>query len=903
MRPINLKIKGINSYVTEQEVCFDKLSETNLFGIFGETGSGKTTILDSIIIALYGSSDREKIPNIINVNSKEAYIKFEFEMVTPTKTDSYTVIREYKVRKSGVKSDAILLETKTNKVLAEMTDKVNEKMLEIIGVGKNEFLKCIALPQGEFATFLLDTPANRKKTIAKLFNLESFGANLQEKLKTRRDLTTLEKLSLQEKISIYGEVGEDKIALLEADGKEKETKLQNLRKQIVKNKIEYEVLCNDYETNLKLIESLSQLSLKKSEVEEIDYLKKQVEYSKKYGEYILLYNKYQTYVNECEDFTEQLKSYKEKLLVKNSLIDVTNNQINKLLARKKEVEKLLKTLQTAIKEYDELNLKINNATNKKEQLTNEIVGLQESVVELKKNLGEYKVNIQQSNIEYKKLEKAIFDNMDVLDKIREVKSVQTVEGFLDYLGYLKGIVTPDALQEVYQYDIYGEINKMIESINEYDISSRKSIAQLQQEYKVLLRYNSSLEDLQSKLENKNKELNTICDKIEENIESSKKLTLVSETQIAEKESLIQNYKLSIKNLDVEIAGYKVIIKGLKGIDKYKELEEENVELSKNLELLNNELKENSEERSNLIVNIELNTFTLSTYKEQLAEIKKQIKKLGITGATEDDLEDVNLYLPDEDVEIAETKIKEFETEMNVLESKVAELKHACKNQNITKDVVKDALDNLTILETKERELSVELALNEQIVNQVKENTVKVKQLNAELEKVTKKLTTINTLASLLSNNALLDYVAEEYMYLITEFANKYVYDISKGKYLLKYDGEFYVLDNFNGGVARGVKTLSGGERFIISLSLALGISQSIAVNNNTNFNFFFIDEGFGSLSEGYVENVLQAFDTLIKLNFTVGFISHVEKMQNYINNRIIVTKKNNDEGSIIKQYY
>ena len=117
-----------------------------------------------------------------------------------------------------------------------MTDKVNEKMLEIIGVGKNEFLKCIALPQGEFATFLLDTPANRKKTIAKLFNLESFGANLQEKLKTRRDRTTLEKLSLQEKISIYGEVGEDKIALLEADGKEKETKLQDLRKQIVKNK-------------------------------------------------------------------------------------------------------------------------------------------------------------------------------------------------------------------------------------------------------------------------------------------------------------------------------------------------------------------------------------------------------------------------------------------------------------------------------------------------------------------------------------------------------------------------------------------------------------------------------------------------------------------------------------------
>ena len=141
------------------------------------------------------------------------------------------------------------------------------------------------------------------------------------------------------------------------------------------------------------------------------------------------------------------------------------------------------------------------------------------------------------------------------------------------------------------------------------------------------------------------------------------------------------------------------------------------------------------------------------------------------------------------------------------------------------------------------------------------------------------------------------------MQLITQFSNKFVYNISKGKYMLKYAGEFYVVDNFNGGITRGVKTLSGGERFIISLSLALGISQSIAINNNKKFNFFFIDEGFGSLSDNYIENVLNSFDALIKLGFTVGFISHVEKMQTYINNRIVVTKNSNEEGSIIKQYY
>ena len=80
MKPINLKIKGINSYVSEQTVDFEKLAESNIFGIFGETGSGKTTILDSIILALYGVSDRDVLQNIINVNTKDAYVEYTFDM-------------------------------------------------------------------------------------------------------------------------------------------------------------------------------------------------------------------------------------------------------------------------------------------------------------------------------------------------------------------------------------------------------------------------------------------------------------------------------------------------------------------------------------------------------------------------------------------------------------------------------------------------------------------------------------------------------------------------------------------------------------------------------------------------------------------------------------------------------
>ena len=80
------------------------------------------------------------------------------------------------------------------------------------------------------------------------------------------------------------------------------------------------------------------------------------------------------------------------------------------------------------------------------------------------------------------------------------------------------------------------------------------------------------------------------------------------------------------------------------------------------------------------------------------------------------------------------------------------------------------------------------------------------------------------------------------------------------------------------------------------------LADSIAVNNNKNFNFFFIDEGFGNLSESYIEKVLQSFEALVRLNFTVGFITHVEKMQYYLTSKIIVKKDNNDDGSNITQY-
>ena len=83
MKPTYLSLCGINSFSERAEIDFEKLLEFGIFGIFGDTGSGKSTILDCIGFALYGNVARSRsgsIADVINYNADKADVQFEFEI-------------------------------------------------------------------------------------------------------------------------------------------------------------------------------------------------------------------------------------------------------------------------------------------------------------------------------------------------------------------------------------------------------------------------------------------------------------------------------------------------------------------------------------------------------------------------------------------------------------------------------------------------------------------------------------------------------------------------------------------------------------------------------------------------------------------------------------------------------
>ena len=189
MKPIKLEIEGLNSFESKQTLDFTRLT-TGVFGIFGKTGSGKSTILDAIILSLYGDVERSK-QNIefINTKRKKAIVSLEFEIFVDGENRRFLVNRSFQIKKNGkdVDSNAQLYEfiSGTKVVLTEGVNKTNEKIHDIIRLGKNEFIKCIALPQGEFSAFLKANQSERTEIMSKIFDLSKYGTALCMRVKEK----------------------------------------------------------------------------------------------------------------------------------------------------------------------------------------------------------------------------------------------------------------------------------------------------------------------------------------------------------------------------------------------------------------------------------------------------------------------------------------------------------------------------------------------------------------------------------------------------------------------------------------------------------------------------------------------------------------------------------------------
>lgn len=206
MKPITLKLAGLQSYREMQEIDFTELCDTGLFGIFGPTGSGKSTLLDAITLAMYGKVGRASggTQGIMNQAEDSLFVSFTFELASAQGVERYRVERRFKRQNelsiSNTLSRIVEISEEGDRVIADKLADVTRAVEEKIGLKMDDFTRAVVLPQGKFAEFLSLKGADRRQMLQRLFHLEQYGDLLVQKLsrKVKETDQTLKELEAEQ---------------------------------------------------------------------------------------------------------------------------------------------------------------------------------------------------------------------------------------------------------------------------------------------------------------------------------------------------------------------------------------------------------------------------------------------------------------------------------------------------------------------------------------------------------------------------------------------------------------------------------------------------------------------------------------------------------------------------------
>ncbi|RYM06149.1 SMC family ATPase [Sporolactobacillus sp. THM7-7] len=215
MKPIELSLAGLNSFRKAQHIDFEKLCSGGVFGIFGPTGSGKSTILDAITLALYGTVERaaNNTQGILNQLENQLSVSFTFELAG-TLPVRYRAERAYKRTKDGglrLSSCRLMKLGEKIEVIADKERDVTGKVVDILGLTHDDFTRAVVLPQGKFSEFLSLKGAERRRMLQRLFHLEKYGDQLIAHLRKHTEETKQQLTTIREQEAVLGDASKEAV--------------------------------------------------------------------------------------------------------------------------------------------------------------------------------------------------------------------------------------------------------------------------------------------------------------------------------------------------------------------------------------------------------------------------------------------------------------------------------------------------------------------------------------------------------------------------------------------------------------------------------------------------------------------------------------------------------------------
>jgi exonuclease SbcC len=174
VRPVLLELQGFGAFRAPTVVDF---AETDFFALVGPTGAGKSTVVDAICFALYGSvpryGDDRLVGAAMSTGHLEAKVRLTFDVGDTRYVAARVVARRGRDAKPTTR-EARLERLDDGAVLAGQAREMNGAVEALLGLPFEHFTRCVALPQGAFARFLHDKPSDRQDVLVRLLDLRAY---------------------------------------------------------------------------------------------------------------------------------------------------------------------------------------------------------------------------------------------------------------------------------------------------------------------------------------------------------------------------------------------------------------------------------------------------------------------------------------------------------------------------------------------------------------------------------------------------------------------------------------------------------------------------------------------------------------------------------------------------------
>lgn len=872
MKPISIRFKCFGPYLSEQFIDFTQLEKSGLFLICGETGSGKTTILDAISYALYGRSSGALRGDLSVMRCKLAQPKDEtlVEFIFDSGGHRYRFTRSLKYGRKNLNDshDCARLEDGVFVPIFEnpKLKSVNEKAEELIGLTYDQFRQVIVLPQGQFETLLVSKSEEKEKILVSLFHADRWqriADELYNRVYAQDQSIKQQRQMIQAKLQDYGCVNLDTLAILEEDTAQR---LAQLRKELESAELHRDAVKKIHDEALIRSKDFADLNQTRQT------LKRLLERSAHFDQ--------EERLLQMADSAEAATPHYAALKQTKKALDLAENQKNTAENNINRTRQTLIAARQARQNHESVSADYGRA---KEQLV-----LLENVRPVYSALGEKNAALDAAV----KKQKVCQQNVDSMRSAFEKADRAWMDAQLEQS---RAMVDYQNAQRIYLSGIGGVLAQQLVDGMACPVCGSCDHPNPAKPAK------DHITDAQ--LDAFNKAMNRANDAV------SRAMSLRSEAEQKRNGAEGALHLAERETATAETEHSAALERKIAGIDTSAQLEAAISRLGTQIRQYENADRETADRLNDAVANEKAATAALETAQQSLTQAKEDYAAQSSSWAkilAETGFDNESQYLAacmdTRQKQQRHQKLIQFRTDLNNARDKLTAQQEALQDQQEPDLplIAQQLQDVETAVKSTTRDVTLLQQRYETMSADTKTLTERSKKLDALQLRVEGDLMFAKRLRGD-SGSSLQRYVLGVMLTAITREANRLLSNVYGGRYQLRRSDEstgkthkkgleLEVYDSRHNAY-RSVTTLSGGEKFLVALSLAIGLSTVVqAQGHGMQLEAMFVDEGFGSLDRESVNDALEVLQGISRSAGIVGIISHVDQLAETIPSKICITK-------------